>query len=110
MRQEFRGTIQSGSFSLCACQSRVLRVPVDDDGGEEVQSGHAIMLRFGSAVADFALPTDAQSVFQGVMRFAFVEADLGAALHIGIEQPLDAACRANSGRIGALSPLVRFQW
>jgi hypothetical protein len=35
------------------------------------------------------LAADAQGVFQGVMRFALVQADLGTALHVGIEQPFD---------------------
>ena len=29
-------------------------VPVDHDGGEEIQAGHAVMLSLGGAVADFA--------------------------------------------------------
>lgn len=30
-----------------------------------------------------------RAFFKGVMGLAFVHADLGAALHIGIEQPVD---------------------
>ena len=47
-------------------------VPVDDDGGEEVEACHAEVLTFGGAVADFTLATDAEGVFQGVVCFAFV--------------------------------------
>ena len=34
-------------------------VPVDDDGGEQVEAGDAVMLPFCRTVADFALATDA---------------------------------------------------
>ncbi len=64
-------------------------VPVDDDGGEEVETRHAVMLTFRGAVADFALSPDTQGVFEGVVSLTFVQADIGAALHIGIEQPFD---------------------
>ncbi len=47
------------------------------------------MLTLGGAVADFALAAYAQSVFKCVMRFAFVEPDLGTALHVDVEQPFD---------------------
>ena len=67
----------------------MLGVPVDDDGGEQVEACHAEVLPFCCAVADFALAADAEGVFQGVMRLAFVQPDLGAALHVGVEQPVD---------------------
>lgn len=47
------------------------------------------MLAFGGALADFTLAANAQSIFQRVMCFAFVEPDLSAALHVGVEQPFD---------------------
>ncbi len=67
----------------------MLCVPVDDDCGEEVQHGHAEVLAFAGAIAEFALPADAECTLQSVMGLALVEADLGAALHVGIEQPVD---------------------
>ncbi len=60
-------------------------VPVDDDRGEEVQPGHAEVLAFGGAITDFTLAADAECVLQGVVSLTLVEADLGAALHVGIE-------------------------
>ena len=77
--------VQSGSDG----ETKLLGVPVNDDGGQQVQSSHAVVLPFGRTVADFALAPDAQGVFQSVVGFAFVQADLGAALHVCIEQPVD---------------------
>ena len=54
-------------------------IPINDDGGEKVKACHAEVLALGGAIADFTLSTDTQGVFQGVMRFAFVQTDLGAA-------------------------------
>ena len=63
-------------------------VPVNDNGGKEVEASHAEMLPLGSTVADFTLPPDTQGVLEGVVRLALVQPDLGAALHIGVEQPV----------------------
>jgi len=35
--------------------AEVFGVPVDDDSGEQVQAGHAEVLAFGGAVADFGV-------------------------------------------------------
>ena len=35
------------------------------------------------------MAADAECVLQGVVSLTLVEADLGAALHVGIEQPVD---------------------
>lgn len=78
-----RATASGGGFA------KVLGVSVYDDGGDQVQPGHAEVLAFGCSIADFALPPDAQRVFECVMGFSFVQADLGTALHVRIEQPVD---------------------
>jgi len=52
------------------------------------------VLPLGGSVTDFALTPDAQSVFQGMMRLAFVQANLGAPLHVGIKQPVNDEERA----------------
>jgi hypothetical protein len=67
----------------------MLCVPVDDDGGEQIEACHAEVLPFGGPVANFTLAADAEGVLEGMMGLAFVEPDLGAALHVGIEQPVD---------------------
>ncbi len=46
-------------------------------------------MAFGGAVADSALSSDTQGVFQGLTRFTLVQADLSAALHVGVKQPVD---------------------
>jgi hypothetical protein len=81
---------------LAPCDSlpEVLGVPVDDDGGQQVQPCHTVVLTFDGPIADFALPPDAQGVFQGVMGLALVEANLGTTLHVGIKQPIDDEERA----------------
>ena len=72
----------------------MLGVPIDDDRGEQVETCHAEVLTFGGSVTDFTLSTDAQGVFQGMVCLAFVQTDLGAALHVGVEQPVNDEERA----------------
>lgn len=52
------------------------------------------MLPLNGAITDFALATDAKGVFQGVMRLALVQADLGTTLHVGVQQPISDEERA----------------
>ena len=89
VRQEIWRTIQPRVLPGDDSVAEVLRVPEDDDRREEVEARHSVVLTFGSAVADFALPSDAQRVFQGMVRLALVQPDLSAALHIGVQQPLN---------------------
>lgn len=67
----------------------MIRVPIYDDRGQQVQACHPVVLTFSSAVPDFTLSANAKCVFQGVMRLTFVQTDLGAALHVGVQQPFD---------------------
>src|SRR3546814_9675501 len=69
--------------------AKVQGVPVDDDGGEQVEAGDPVMLTLRRAVADFALTADAQGIFQRMMCLALVEADLCTALHADVEYPFD---------------------
>ena len=85
MSQKAGRTVETGAVAACDCLPEMFGVPVDDDRGEEVQPGHAEVLGFGGAVPDLALAADAESVLQRVVGFALVQADLGAALHVGIE-------------------------
>ena len=64
-------------------------IPVNDDCGEQVESGHAVVLALARAVTDFALASDPQCVLEGVVCLALVQAGVGSALHIGVEQPVD---------------------
>ena len=89
MRQKIGWAVQSLAFSGCDSLPEVFGVPLNYDGGEKVKACHAEVLALGSAIADFTLSTDTQGVFQGVMRYAFVQTDLGTALHVGIKHPFD---------------------
>lgn len=67
--------------------AKVLGVPVNDDSGEQVQPGHSEVLALGCSITDFTLATNAQGVFQGMMRFALIQADLGVE-RLAIRTPL----------------------
>ncbi len=64
-------------------------VPADDDGGEEIQARDSVVLTLGGAITGLALAAGPQGVLQRVMGLALVEAELRAALHVGIERPVD---------------------
>lgn len=83
VRQELWGNAESGALVLRGSMAQVNRVPVDDDGGKEVQACHAVALAFAGAVADLTLAADPQSVLERVMRFALVEPAVRAAPHSG---------------------------
>ena len=40
--------------------AEVLRVPIDDDRGQQVETCHAVVLALGGSIADFALTANAQ--------------------------------------------------
>ena len=65
-----------------------------DDGGEQVEPGHSVVLALARAVADFALTPDAERVLERVMSLALVQAGVGPARNIGVEQPVDDEERA----------------
>jgi hypothetical protein len=65
------------------------RVPEDDDGRQQIHASDATMLAFARAIPDFTAPMEADGALQGMMGFAFVEADLGLALQTGVENPVD---------------------
>lgn len=89
IRQEVLRAIESSFSPLRDSDAELFGVPIDYDCGQQVQTGDAEVLAFRGAVADFALPPDPQCALQCMVGLAFVEAYLGAALHLGIEQPFD---------------------
>lgn len=89
MSQKAGRAVETGAAAACNGLPEMLGVPVDYDGGEQIEACHAEVLPFGRPVADFTLATDAERVLEGMMGLALVQADLGAALHVCIEQPLD---------------------
>ena len=76
MRHKLRRAVKSSAFSCSNRLPEVLGVPVDDDGGQQVQPGRAVVLTFEGPITDFTLANDAQGVFEGVMGLALVETDL----------------------------------
>ena len=89
MGQELGLDGQPGVFPLSDHFAEMGGIPVDDDGGEQVEPGHAVVLALAGAVADFALEPDPERVLERVMSPALVRAGVGPALHIGVEQPVD---------------------
>lgn len=81
--------VEAFTFSACDGLAEVLGVPINYDGGEQIEARHAEVLGFGGAVADFTLATDTQGVFQRMVGLAFVQTYLGPALHVGIERPFE---------------------
>jgi len=51
--------------------------PVNNNGCEEVEASHAVVLLLTGAVADFALAPGPQGVLEGVMSLALVQAGVG---------------------------------
>tara|TARA_R110002049_G_scaffold252695_1_gene427923 strand:- start:2961 stop:3164 length:204 start_codon:yes stop_codon:yes gene_type:complete len=50
--------VQPGLFPLRDSDTKLLCIPEDDDGGEQVQTCNAEVLAFRGTVADFALASD----------------------------------------------------
>nr|WP_321446552.1 hypothetical protein [uncultured Cohaesibacter sp.] len=59
-------------------------VPLDNDGGQQIEAGNAMLLPFGRAITYFAAPGRVYSPFQRVMSLALVQADLRPALQFDI--------------------------
>ena len=89
MGQELGLDGQPGVFPLSDRFAEMGGIPVNDDGGEQVEPGHAVVLALARAVADFALASDPERVLERVMSLALVQAGVGPALHIGVEQPVE---------------------
>ena len=53
MGQEFGLNGQAGRFPLSDRFAEMGGIPVNDDGGEEVEPSHAVVLAFSGAVVDF---------------------------------------------------------
>ena len=88
MRKEVRLNRQARVLALHHRLTEPGGVPVYDDGRQQIERRHTIVLSFGRAVLYFALPADAQSILQRVMRLTFVQFDLHSPLHIRVEYPI----------------------
>ncbi len=89
MGQEIGAIAASIAFLVCNDLAELHGVPEDDDGGEQIHAGDAVMLAFGGTVADFTAAVEADCPLQRMMSFAFVEPDLGTPLEFGIQNPVD---------------------
>ena len=89
MGQELGLDGPAGVFPLSDRFAELGGIPANDDGGEQVEPGHAAVLALAGAVADFALAPDPEHVLERVMSLAPVQAGIGPALHIGVRQPVD---------------------
>ena len=58
---------QPGVFPLSDRFAEMGGIPVNDDGGEQAEPGHSVVLDLTRAVADFALTPDAEREAQPVM-------------------------------------------
>jgi len=72
MRQQMIRGIESFATPGLDSMAELQGVPVDDDGGEQVEARDPVVLAFGGAIADLALATDAQGVLQRMVRLALV--------------------------------------
>ena len=89
MCEKFRRAFETVALARGDRISELFRVPVNDDGSQQVQACDAEVLTLSGAVSDFTLTADAQGALECVVRFALVEADIGPALHVDIESPFD---------------------
>ena len=74
---------QAGVFPLSDRFAKVVGIPVNDDGGERVEPGHAVVLAFAGAVEPgraLARATDAPPRYVPSLRYPFTPA--GAALSV----------------------------
>ena len=74
MGQELGLDRQAGVFSLSDRFAEMDGIPVNDDGGEQVEPGHVVMLAPARAVADFAPTPNPERVLERVMSLAPVQA------------------------------------
>ena len=82
MGQELRLDGQAGEFPLSDRFAETGGIPVNDDGGERVENGHAVLLTFAGPVADFALASNPEGVLEDVMSLALVRAGISPALSV----------------------------
>jgi hypothetical protein len=70
--EAFGWTIQSCPLSLCHSVSERFGIPVNDDGGQQIEASDAEVLSLRGSVADFSLTPDPEGTFQGVVCFSLV--------------------------------------
>ena len=78
-------TVSPGVFLLSDRFAEMGGIPVDDDGGEQVEPGHTVVLALARPVAYFVLASDPECVLERMMSLVLAQAGIGPALHIGVE-------------------------
>ena len=73
---------QAVVLSLSDRLAEMQSIQVNDDGGEQVEPSHAVVLALAGTVADFTLATDPKRGLERVMSLSLVEAGAGAALSV----------------------------
>ena len=76
MGQELGLDGQPGVFPRSDCFAEMGGIPINDDGGEQVEPGHAVVLALAGAVADFALAPDLERVLERMMSLALVQVSI----------------------------------
>ena len=82
MGQEIRLYCQPGVLPLSDRLAEMGGIPVNDDGGKQVDPGHAVALAFAGGVADFTPAPDAERVLECVMSLALVQDGVRPALSV----------------------------
>ena len=72
MPEEVCWRVQTGLFPLRDSASKLFCIPIDYDGGEQVESCDPKVLAFCGAVSDFALATNPQGTFLSMVRLTFI--------------------------------------
>ena len=89
MSEQIQWRRKASQFTFLHRTSELLGVPVDYDRCEKVEPRGPEVLGLGCPVADLSLASNPQCALQRMVRLALVQAEIGAALHVDIEHPVD---------------------
>ena len=70
------GGASPASASRATISPELPSVPVDDDGGKEVQAGDPVVLRLGRPIADLTASVEADGTLERMMGLTFVQPQL----------------------------------
>ena len=74
MGEEFGGGIDAGFLAGLHRVAQLQRIPVDDDGGQQIEPSHAVVLTLAGAVTQFAALVEVDGALQGVVGCSLVQA------------------------------------
>ncbi len=111
MREKVFWRVERCVFPLRNRDAKLPGIPVDDDGGQQIEACDPKVLTFCGSISDFSLPPDPQGILQGVMRLTLVETDLGASLHVCVEQPFDdEQCALDAPNFSQRNGQIMLPW